>query len=114
MIPDTAGPCAKQVVTATIIAADGQRFVGTNWCRTPKATCPRGDLPSGQGYDRCISICNQSGHAEVNAIRAAGNAARGAVLYLEGHIFACTSCQMACSLAGITQIIVGPPPVESL
>ncbi len=38
------GSCAKQVVRATIVTPDGQRFVGENDCRTPQQECPRGDL----------------------------------------------------------------------
>jgi deoxycytidylate deaminase len=102
--------CAKQVVTATIIAGDGRRFVGTNFALAPQPTCPRGDMPSGQGYELCNSICRQTAHAEVNAIAAAADAARGAVLYLEGHSYACAACTAACAAAGIDEIIVASPP----
>jgi deoxycytidylate deaminase len=102
--------CAKQTVTATIITADGQRFVGTNFARNPQDACPRADMPSGVGYHMCAEICQQPAHAEVNAIRHAGDLARGAILYLEGHSYACPDCQQACDHAGIRQIIVSPPP----
>lgn len=103
------GPCAKQTVTATIIAADGRRFVGTNFVRNPQPTCPRGDLPTGVGYEMCREICDQFGHAEINAIAAAGVAACGGVLYLEGHTYACDPCKAAAWLAGIRMIVIGAP-----
>ena len=104
------GPCAKQVVTATIVTPDGNRFVGTNWCATPQEVCPRADMPTGVGYHLCASVCHQSGHAEIDAIRNAG-AVRltGATLYLEGHTYACEPCKAACAAAGITSIIIGAP-----
>ncbi|WP_242136962.1 hypothetical protein [Sphingomonas sp. TREG-RG-20F-R18-01] len=96
----------KQVVTATIVADDGMQFVGTNYCLNAQQTCPRGDLPSGVGYELCVSVCKQTAHAEVNAIKAAGDAARGAVLYLHGHTYACADCRAACDTAGIRKIAV--------
>lgn len=103
------GPCAKQTVTATIIALDGSRFVGTNYCKNPQPVCPRADMPSGVGYELCVSICRQPAHAEVNAIHLAGEAARGARLFLEGQTYACSSCKQACDAAGISEIIIGQP-----
>jgi deoxycytidylate deaminase len=102
--------CAKQTVTATIIAVDGLRFVGTNFASAPQSACPRGDMPSGQGYELCVSVCRQRAHAEVNAIAEAGDHARGAVLYLEGHSHACPACAAACLAAGIVSIVVAAPP----
>lgn len=102
--------CAKQTVTATIITADGLRFVGTNFASSPQPACPRGDMPSGQGYELCVSVCQQRAHAEVNAIAEAGEQARGAVLYLEGHSYACAACTAACAAAGVVEIIVAAPP----
>lgn len=102
------GPCAKQTVTATIVATDGSRFVGTNYCEAPQAVCPRADMPSGVGYELCTSVCRQPAHAEVNAIAAAGEKARGATLYLHGHTYACGPCTKACNDAGIAEIIIQP------
>lgn len=104
------GPCAKQVVTATIVTPGGSRFVGTNHCDNAQLTCPRGGMPSGVGYELCLEICQQSGHAEVNAILASGGAAAGGVLYLEGHTYACDACQTAVAAAGIAEIVIGTPP----
>ena len=63
--------CAKQVVKATITTLDGRVFVGYNHCNNAQAVCPRGSLPSNVGYEMCREICQQPGHAEVMALRAA-------------------------------------------
>ncbi len=102
--------CAKQPVLATIVTPSGARFTGANDCASPQPTCPRGDLPTGQGYELCISICRQTGHAEVNACRAAGRHARGGTLYLEGHSYACEPCRKVCADHGIADIVIGAPP----
>lgn len=106
------GPCAKQVVTATIITSDGERFVGTNHCKTPQKTCPRDELGmvSGEGYHLCKEICNQGAHAEVNAISNAGNKAAGSVIYLEGHTYLCDNCKEAVESAGIKEAHIQSPP----
>ncbi|MBC8738574.1 hypothetical protein F6X40_17590 [Paraburkholderia sp. UCT31] len=108
--PEGSGPCCKQTVKATIVATDGIRFVGTNHCMRPQSTCAREGMPTGVGYELCKSVCEQDGHAEVNAVRIAADHARGATLYLEGHTYACQPCQKTASAAGIVEIIVGPPP----
>lgn len=104
------GACAKQVVTATIVTPDGDRFVGTNWVARPQPTCPRADMPTGVGNELCRSICGQSGHAEIDALRVAGVRAAGAALFLEGHTYACEPCRAACAAAGIMEIVIGGPP----
>ena len=104
------GPCAKQVVIATLVAKNGTYFVSSNHCATPKEYCQRAGMPSGEGYDLCQSVCGQSGHAEVNAIKLAGKFASGGVLYITGHTYACDSCVSAAKLAGVMKIIIGAPP----
>ncbi|MEX3984020.1 hypothetical protein AB4Y45_34085 [Paraburkholderia sp. EG287A] len=111
--PAGSGPCAKQGVKATIIALDGQRYVGTNHCMNPQHTCPRGGMPTGVGYELCKSVCAQEGHAEENAARIAGDAAKGATLYLEGHTYACDNCKSVVLKAGVAEIIIGPPPAQN-
>lgn len=69
-------------------------------------------MPTGQGYELCTNVCQQQGHAEVQALRAAGEAALGATLYLQGHSYACDPCIAACRAAGIAGIVIGPPPEE--
>ncbi|HEY1310829.1 MAG TPA: hypothetical protein VGF02_07745 [Pseudolabrys sp.] len=98
------GPCAKQRVIAEIVTPSGERFFGENLCYRPQQTCPREGMPSGQGYHLCRSICVQSGHAEVNALAAAGERARGATLILTGHSYACDHCKAAAEQAGIVEI----------
>lgn len=102
--------CVKQTVTATIVATNSRCYVATNHCLNPQTTCPRAGLPTGQGYELCKSICQQPGHAEINALELAGSAAVGATMYLEGHTYACEPCKTAARNAGIREIIFGAPP----
>lgn len=104
------GPCAKQVVTATLIAANGTRYIATNHCENPQQTCPRGDMPSGQGYELCRDICQQRGHAETNVIELAGENARDGIVYVTGHTYACDSCMAAARSAGVLDIHMGAAP----
>ena len=101
------GLCAKVVTTATLIATDGRRFVGMNWCANPQHTCPR---TPGEDYSKCSTICGQYGHAEHMACLAAGTSAYGATLYLEGHTYACAKCTDDMHNFGVAEFIVGPPP----
>jgi len=103
------GPCAKGVVTATIVTEDGSSFVGTNECRRPQGSCPRGDMPTGVGYDMCRRVCCQVSHAEVAACRAAGYRARGATLFLEGHTYACDNCKAVMKRHGVAKIVIAAP-----
>lgn len=98
--------CAKQVVEATITARNGRVYIGRNDCLNPQDVCPRGDMPSNVGYELCRDVCRQEGHAEVMAIRAAGDDAEGASLTLRGHIAVCPACMSACNAAGIAHIHV--------
>ena len=102
--------CVKQEVKATLIAKDGERFVGTNYCLTPQTSCPRAGMETGQGYHLCKEVCNQVGHAEVVAIIRAGDKAEGSVIYLEGHTYACAACTQMANKAGVQDIIIGSPP----
>lgn len=101
------GPCAKATVTCTIVATDGQRFVGTNYCKNAQPICPR--LP-GEGYEKCRTVCQQAGHAEIVAVAVAGAAANGGHAYLQGHTYACMKCQHALFGAGVAAFSVGRPP----
>jgi len=103
------GPCAKQVVKATVVAANGTHFVATNHCDTPQSSCARAGMPTGQGYELCKNVCNQRAHAEVNAIALAGKHAQGAILHIEGHTYACTHCAATAEAAGIKQVVIGKP-----
>lgn len=92
------GPCAKRVVKCTIISVDGEHFVGENSCATPQEVCPRGP---GEGYAKCISICHQEGHAEIMALKLAGDKAKGGIAIKHGHTYFCQPCQEALFGAGI-------------
>ena len=109
------GPCAKQVVTATLITPAGHRYVGTNACDAPQAACPRdaAGWARGAGYHLCREVCRQPGHAEVMAIDQAGDAAAagGGTIYLEGHTAPCAGCQAVVDRLGIS-VVVGPPPAS--
>lgn len=98
--------CAKTTVTCTLVTPDNERFVGTNWCANPQPVCPRAP---GEGYEKCVSICQQAGHAEVEAVRAAGIKALGARAYIEGHGYACRNCQEVLVAAGARSFTIGPP-----
>lgn len=99
------GPCAKRQVICVITTADGTKFRGENDCTNPQAACPR--LP-GEGYEKCQSICQQAGHAEVEAVRVAGPAAQGASAELWGHYWMCEPCGRALREAGITSTTIYP------
>lgn len=64
-------------------------------------------MPTGIGYELCKSVCQQPTHSEVNAINLAGDAARGAVLHIEGHTYACEACKSVAEQAGIALIVIG-------
>jgi deoxycytidylate deaminase len=104
------GPCAKQVVKATIVTPEGNRFVSSNYVLNAQVSCPRGGMATGEGYHLCREVCMQVGHAEQNALRIAGAYARGATLYLEGHTYACEPCKASCAQAGIVEVVIGAPP----
>jgi deoxycytidylate deaminase len=104
------GPCAKQTVTATIIASNGERFVGANDCRNPQTVCPRADMPTGIGYHLCKEVCQQISHAEIAALSLAGEKALGGVMYLDGHVYLCAPCEDAATKAGISKVMFGAAP----
>lgn len=104
------GPCAKVRVFCTLVHPDGRRWTGENVVRKPQEVCPRGDLPSGVGYEMCRDVCDQVGHAEVVALEAAGERARGCTAYIEGRDYICTNCQTALLNAGVRNWVIGEPP----
>ncbi|HEX7906729.1 MAG TPA: hypothetical protein VF534_01370 [Paraburkholderia sp.] len=104
------GPCVKATVRCTLITSSGERIVGENWCHNPQSVCPRADMPTGVGYELCKSMCQQEGHAETVALRVAGDKARGAHAYIEGHTYACPSCQQSLFGSGVAALTIGAPP----
>ena len=97
--------CAKMVIVA-IIGNEGKFWIGTNWCENSQKICPRGDMPSGEGYNLCKEVCKQTGHAEENALLAAGEGARGGILYLIGHTYCCQNCKKLMAEAGIRSTVI--------
>lgn len=100
------GPCAKTTTRCTLVTPDGEHIVGENWCENPQPSCPR---EPGEGYEKCKNICRQVGHAEEVAVMLAGDKARGARAYLEGHTYACMNCQHTLLGAGVRSLTVGAP-----
>lgn len=105
--PNTSGECAKAHIACTLITPDGERFIGTNWCKMAQPVCPRAP---GEDYTKCRTICQQVGHAEIVALEEAGAKARGAHAYVVGHSHVCRHCQEALYAAGVVAITVGLPP----
>lgn len=108
--PGKPGACLKEQVTATLVALDGRRYVGTNRLGRVVHFCPRAGMPSFSNYEACKSVCQQPSHAEVSAIHLAGDAADGSTIYLQGHRAPCPDCVAAANAAGVLQIVVGDPP----
>jgi deoxycytidylate deaminase len=97
--------CAKQT-TVAIIENNGEYWLGTNSCKKPQVECPRGNMPSGEGYVLCEVKCEQEGHAEIMALKAAGKKAAGGTLFLMGHVYICDNCRNALNKAGIKNTII--------
>ena len=93
--------CAKKTVVCKIIGARGETYIGTNDCDNPQPVCPRAP---GEDYTKCETVCQQRGHAEIQALRAAGDDARAGIAILEGHTYFCQHCQEALFDAGISLI----------
>jgi len=97
--------CKKQQ-TLAIIENDGKFWVGRNNCKNYVAVCPRDiqGCKTGEGYELCKTVCEQEGHAEVMACKAAGDGARGGTLYLFGHWYCCDDCKRVMKEYGIENI----------
>ena len=71
--------------------------------------CPRYEkkCPTGEGYEHCQNICQQTGHGEVSAINNAydlGIDPMGADIYLFGHWWVCEKCWDHIIGAGIQNV----------
>lgn len=100
--------CAKQVVKAKLVTSCGLEFIGTNHCDNPQETCPRdaAGYASGEGYHMCANICGQKYHAEEDAILKAQGLARGSIIYLSGHTYACNPCKELADKFGVLDIVI--------
>lgn len=97
--------CAKKVVTAVLTTPDGGMFIGTNACAFPQATCPR--LP-GEGYDKCLDICGQYGHAEEDALAQclySWHNPWGGLMKVSGIRHVCQRCQERMAEYGVSWVL---------
>ncbi|WP_413779492.1 hypothetical protein [Anaeroselena agilis] len=99
------GPCAKRRVVCVIESPNGEVIsVGENLCLNPQKICPR---KSGEGYEKCISVCQQVGHAEVVAAKQAGALwGQGGTAYLMGHTYACGNCERTLREIGVNKLVI--------
>lgn len=106
------GPCAKRRVRCVIhpLWPPLGPFEGENDCANPQPTCPR--LP-GEGYEKCKTICQQGGHAELEALRHAREwdaDLKRATAVVTGHYWICEPCGRALREAGITTVEIELAP----
>ena len=113
LLPEDSGPCAKRRVTATVVDTSGTHWVAFNHTMKPQTRCPRAGMSTGVGYELCRDVCQQPGHAEINAIKFAGDKARGATLYVSGHSYVCDDCMSAARKGGVSKVVVGHPPGDA-
>lgn len=92
--------CAKKKVLCFLVSEDLEMFIGENTCLNPQPVCPR---ELGEGYEKCKTICQQTAHAEVNAIAQAGDKARGSKAFVL-HKRVCCDCQVALEKAGVKSV----------
>jgi len=95
--------CAKKIIKCTIITPEGELFTGENACGAPQPACPRNE---DEGYEKCSTTCKQPGHAEIMALRKAGELARGATAHLTGTYNCCKACARALYEAGVRQLVI--------
>jgi len=98
--------CVKQTTVAIIVDLENNFHLGYNSCATPQLLCPRGDMPTGEGYHLCIEVCHQTGHAEVNACKQAGPHCTYASLYLFGHTYCCDDCIKVMKEYGVSDVLI--------
>lgn len=101
------GPCAKRQVRCVVIPLHhAPMVIGENSCDNAQAACPR--LP-GEGYEKCRDICQQHGHAEIEAVQHAercGISLVGATATVFGHYWICEPCGRALREAGVKTVKV--------
>jgi deoxycytidylate deaminase len=97
--------CAKKVVTARLLTKSGLEHVGTNECKAPQAVCPRAE---GEGYEKCLTVCQQEMHAESRAILnciEANDDPRDGVMRVS-HTHVCQDCQATMTKWRITWVVM--------
>jgi deoxycytidylate deaminase len=98
------GPCAKRRVTCLIVNHHEEHAFGENDCANPQKKCPR---KPGEDYTKCKTICQQSGHAEIQALAAAkeaGMSVKDATAHIDGHYWICEPCGKALREAGVRAV----------
>lgn len=114
-MPRGAGPCAKRVVTATLVTPIGSQVQSTNFCFNPQESCPRdaAGYGPGDGYHLCDEICAQPAHAEVNACKAATSmldeSIKGSTIYVD-YTWICDACKATALASGVSNVVLGNPP----
>lgn len=102
--------CLKRHVIAYIVTPKGEMFVGTNEIKnTEIKECPREKIGAkfGERYDLCHTECQQTGHAEINAIKSAGMTdLSGSTLFLWGMSKICDECKKELQYQGINDTIL--------
>ena len=106
------GPCAKLRISCTIDTMGGKSYHGTNFCNNAQVTCPR---TPGEGYEKCVTICQTAGHAEVVALERlladeGPAAATGATATVYGHYHCCVDCAQKLARAGVRKIVINVNP----
>ncbi len=102
--------CAKRKVTALLVTRHGDTVRGENKCDAPQPVCPRAP---GEGYEKCVTVCHQRGHAEIQAIDAAleyGLDLVDSVCIVSGHYHVCHHCAKALCDAGVREIRIEVTP----
>jgi deoxycytidylate deaminase len=100
------GPCAKRRVVCTLVLPFGYKIVAENLCANAQQVCPRAP---GEDYRKCTTVCEQPGHAEVQALAHAkriGCDLHGAAAHIHGHYHACEPCARAIYDAGIRTLTI--------
>lgn len=93
--------CAKRTVVCYLRCHSGRLVIGSNNCLNPQVKCPRVE---GDDYSKCKDVCQQQGHAEIQALNEAKRYEKnlqGCVATLVGHTYACRPCQEALFAEGI-------------
>ena len=97
--------CAKKRVVAVLVGRSGRVYIGDNRVEQPQDACPR---EAGDGYEKCLSVCAQPGHAEIVALQKAGDDARGGEIVVIGHDYICEGCTHALHAAGVRSATLWP------
>lgn len=97
------GLCKKHQVLALAKIGD-KTYIGENWVRNPQDVCPRANIKTGEGYELCKSVCDQTNHAEVDLVEIAPDL-KGSDVYIFGHYYACDNCLKILKKANVGKVI---------